>query len=146
MRTIVYTRIIMALLMVETGLFLFGCKDMGTDPAPIVSDESQQQTPAGGEAVSFSQTIRPIFANPSYGCIGCHGGTNGLSVGTVAGLLQGGLHGPAVIAGNSARSILVQKLSANPPFGDRMPLGANPLPDSTIQIIKSWIDQGANDN
>jgi hypothetical protein len=141
-----YLKRIVALLILETGLLLNGCKDMGTDPAPVAADTPPQQQTPSGATVSFRQNVRPIFSNPSFGCIGCHGGTSGLSVGTVAGLLQGGIHGPAVVAGNSGQSILVQKLGATPPFGERMPLGGNVLPDSTIQLIKTWIDQGANDN
>jgi hypothetical protein len=120
---------------------IVGCKDMGTDPAPPTA-----APPSAKTTVSFSQNVKPIFNSPSVGCIGCHGGTNGLFVGTVADLLKGGVHGPAVVPGNSAQSLLIRKLSATPPFGARMPFGGTPLPDSTIQIIKNWIDQGALDN
>jgi hypothetical protein len=131
-------------LVLLTVLVLSGCSDMGTDPPlPPEGAPAKEDSPA---TVSFSQTIRPIFANPSVGCIGCHGGTNGLSVGTPADLLRGGLHGPAIIPGNSAQSLLVQKLSASPPFGEQMPLGGTPLPDASIQLIRTWIDQGAKDN
>jgi hypothetical protein len=126
------------------AILLVGCKDMGTEPSPPPSGDSMQNVPL--QTVSFQQKIRPIFADPRVGCLGCHGGSNGLSVGTPADLLRGGVHGPAVIPGNSANSLLVQKISANPPFGVRMPFEANPLPDSTIQLIRTWIDQGANDN
>jgi hypothetical protein len=51
-----------------------------------------------------------------------------------------------VVPGNSAGSLLVKKLSATPPFGVRMPDGGNPVPDSLVQKIKDWIDQGALDN
>ena len=120
-----------------------GCKDMGVAPPPV---QPAPVPPVQTHTVSFSKDVRPVFADPHVGCIGCHGGTNNLFVGTVAGLLQGGLHGPAVIPGNSAGSILVQKIGPNPPFGARMPYGGTPLPDTTIQRIKDWIDQGALDN
>jgi hypothetical protein len=132
------------MLMVHALLVFSGCSDMGIDP-PLAPDGVPAMEPSPA-TVSFSQTIRPIFASPSVGCIGCHGGTNGLSVGTPADLLRGGLHGPAIIPGNSAQSLLVQKLSASPPFGGQMPLGGTPLPDASIQLIRTWIDQGAKDN
>jgi hypothetical protein len=119
---------------------LVGCRDLGTNPITI----SPAPPPRG--TVSFRQTVEPIFADQRVGCLGCHGGTNDLFVRTQADLLRGGLHGPAVVPGNSAQSLLVQKMGPNPPFGDRMPFGSNPLPDSTIQIIRDWIDQGALDN
>jgi hypothetical protein len=140
---------------VRTGIWLVaafsatmaleGCKDMGTQPSPPQA-KTTTPPPAAGATVSFAQNVRPIFANPSVGCLGCHGGTNNLSVGTVADLLRGGLHGPAIVRGNSSESLLIQKVSATPPFGDRMPFGGKPLADSTIQVIRDWIDQGALDN
>lgn len=123
---------------------MVGCKDMGTEPpepAALTAD-----SPSPKPAISFSRDVRPIFSSPSVGCLGCHGGTSGLIVGTVADLLKGGVHGPAIVPGNSTQSLLVRKLSASPPFGARMPFDGTPLPDSTIQIIKNWIDQGALDN
>jgi hypothetical protein len=120
-------------------LFLLaGCKDMGTEP--------QAATPSGntGSAVSFQQRVLPIFT--LSGCTGCHGGTNGLTVGTVASLLQGGIHGPAVIPGNADGSLIIKKTSPTPPFGERMPQGGPYLADTTIQVIRDWINQGAQDN
>ncbi len=93
---------------------------------------------------SFSNDVLQLFNR--FGCTGCHGGNGGLVVGTRAQLLSGGDHGPAVVPGNSGGSLLVQKLSLNPPFGSRMPLGGPYLPDSSVRVIAEWIDQGALDN
>ena len=130
---------------VALGL-MAGCKDMGMAPSPAAQVTLPPPPPPTQRVVSFIQDVRPIFANPSVGCLGCHGGTNNLFVGTVADLLTGGLHGPAIVPGNSSASLLVQKIGPNPPFGARMPYGGSPLPDSTIQLIKDWIDQGALNN
>jgi hypothetical protein len=121
-----------------------GCKDMGVDPP--AAQPSGGPLPSIKDTVSFLKTVRPLLASSRAGCLGCHGGTNDLFVGTVASLLGGGLHGPAVVPGNSAGSLLIQKMGPAPPFGQRMPQGGIPLPDSTIQLIKNWIDQGALDN
>jgi len=96
--------------------------------------------------VSFSQDVRPLLVQ--FGCTGCHGGTSGLTVGTVAGLLAGGIQsqGPVVIPGDGAGSILVRKISPSPPFGSRMPQGGPFMPDASIVIIRTWIDQGALNN
>jgi hypothetical protein len=53
-------------------------------------------------------------------------------------------HGPVVIPFNSDSSILVQKLSDDPPFGDQMPRTGIPLDQQTIDMIALWIDEGAN--
>ena len=115
---------------------LAGCKDSGTEPEPA--------TPPSAATVSFSQQVLPILS--AKGCTGCHGGSGGLIVGTVADLLKGGNHGPAVVAGDGAGSNLVKKLISPPPFGQRMPLGGSQLPDSTINVIKTWINEGAKNN
>ena len=47
-----------------------------------------------------------------------------------------------VVAGDAASSLLTQKISATPPCGMRMPIGA-PLSDAHIQQITEWINKGA---
>ncbi len=120
------------------GSLIAGCKDMGSEPTidPL--------PPSTGSAVSFSGQILPIFV--AHGCTGCHGGTSGLTVTSVASLLAGGLHGPAIVPGDAAGSNLYKKLQPNPPFGERMPLGGPYLPDSTIAVIATWINEGARNN
>jgi len=120
--------------------FAGGCTDMGVSPPPpaAVPDST------GGGGVSFAKDVIPIFIR--YGCYGCHGGTNGLVVGTVADLLKGGIHGPAIVPGNADSSLIMKKTSPTPPFGDRMPLGGPYCPDSVRAVIAAWINQGAKDN
>ncbi len=115
-----------------------GCKDLGTAP-PV-----QQTGPPPASNVSFRQDILPVLTRS--GCVGCHGGTNGLHVNTVAGLLAGGLHGPAIVPGKPDSSNIVKKISPNPPFGVRMPQGGPYLSDADIQLIRTWIAEGAKDN
>src|SRR5512142_771794 len=126
-------------LILAATLILAGCRDLGTAPE-LVGTGPSNPPPSQG-TLSFNTDILPILQR--YGCAGCHGGSGGLFVGSVTTLEQGGLHGPAVVAGNGAGSNIVKKLSPNPPFGDRMPQGGPYLADSTIQVIKTWIDQGA---
>jgi hypothetical protein len=50
-----------------------------------------------------------------------------------------------VAPGNSGASYLIEKLTqVAPAQGERMPLGSNPLPDSEIALIRTWIDEGAH--
>jgi hypothetical protein len=128
---------------VMATVFLAGCSDMGS--APVAPDPlTTTPPPQQGQNISFANQISPIFQR--YGCYGCHGGSGGLFVVTVAQLLRGGDHGPAVVPGKADTSNLVRKLAATPLFGDRMPQGGPYLTDSTLQTIKLWINQGAKDN
>jgi hypothetical protein len=138
-----YHRLTPFIITVVAALVIAGCSDSGSNPAS--SDQPAPPPPVTHTGtVSFQSQIKPIFQR--YGCASCHGGSGGLFVQSVAQLLQGGANGPAVVSGKADASNIIKKLSVNPPFGERMPQGGPYLPDSTIQIIKDWINQGAKDN
>src|SRR5579859_2169995 len=103
-----------------------------------LSATSFAQTPA---KVDFARDVQPIFK--TY-CIGCHGPTqqmNGFRLDRRRDAMKGGTI--AVIGpGNSAGSRLYQKLIGTQ-FGLRMP-PTGPLKPEQINIIKDWIDQGAD--
>lgn len=128
-----FRTVLFALLLMTLGA---GCKDMGTDV--------QESPPRPIPTVSFAQRVLPIFQR--NGCIVCHGGSGGLDVGTVAELLAGGSHGPAIVPGQADNSNLIKKLLSIPPFGVRMPQGGPYLPDSTITVLRTWINEGAQNN
>jgi hypothetical protein len=135
------TKRLFSLLTLVALTFLAGCKDAGVEPP---SGSVTTPPPAGGGGVSFATDVLPILVNA--GCTGCHGGTANLQVGTVAQLLVGGDHGPAIVPGKADSSNLVRKLLTPPPFGSRMPFGGAPLPDASITVIRGWINQGALNN
>lgn len=122
-------------------LTLAGCRDMGEE-VPLTGPGTGNNP--SGPTVSFRNQVLPIFIQ--YGCFQCHGGTNNLVTTTPADLLRGGLHGPAIVAGNAGASLMMTKISATPPFGDQMPQGGPYLADSTRNILRDWINQGAKDN
>lgn len=124
-----------------TLIVLSACQSEKIDNSMIVEPVDE---------VSFAADIQPILTN-SCGGFGCHVGesTNGVEVSNYAqvmtsqGLQYGGL---IVIPGNGAESPLVDKLGLNPRFPSRMPLGAAPLTATQISLIRTWIDEGAQDN
>lgn len=48
-----------------------------------------------------------------------------------------------VAPGDASASYLVQKIEGTATAGARMPLGGGPLPQATIDTIRTWIDDGA---
>ena len=50
---------------------------------------------------------------------------------------------PLVVAGQPDQSLLLLKLSPNPPCGNRMPLGGTPFTDVQLQMVRGWIAAGA---
>lgn len=120
--------------------------DVSTPPKTATLNIRINPPPAG---VSFSREIIPIF---SANCTSCHGGTAGLfltpgeaytnlvnvpaQTGTCAGT-------PRVTPGNSSASALYLRVTGN--CSQRMPLGGQ-LAASDIELIRQWIDQGAENN
>lgn len=124
-----------------TVLLLAACQSEKIDNSMVVDPVDE---------VSFSLDIQPILTR-SCGGFGCHVGerTNGVELTNYAqimtsqGLQYGGL---IVIPGNGAESPLVDKLGPNPQFPSRMPLGSAPLNATEVALIRTWIDEGAQDN
>lgn len=106
--------------------------------------------------VSFRRDVFPIIKK---NCLPCHAEDNynpsELSMDDFSKMAAGGKNGPLWIAGKSAESLLIKKLSETPPFGDRMPLNskrkikegkAKYLTDEEVRKIASWIDDGAKED
>lgn len=94
--------------------------------------------------VDFNAEIRPIL---NENCVACHGGVK-----TSAGLnlqfrdmaLLGGESGePAIVPGNAGASSVMRLISHDDP-AMRMPKEGTPLTEGQIELIRRWIDQGAN--
>ena len=78
-------------------------------------------------ATDYNSDIQPVF---NSNCISCHNGSHstGLDLTSYDNLMAGTSdHGPIVIPFVADSSILIQKLSDNPPFGDQMPRDGLPL-------------------
>jgi len=106
--------------------------------------------------LSFKKDVFPIFKK---NCLPCHADDNfnpsELSMDDYNLIKSGGKNGPVWIAGNSSESLIIKKLSTDPPFGDRMPFNskrkvaegkAKWLTDEEIETIRQWIDEGAKNN
>ena len=92
--------------------------------------------------ISYLTTIQPIFNN---NCTGCHGSSSGLNLGSYSTLMSGGSSGTLVVSGNGSESRLIQKLRGTA-SGSQMPASGCCLDASVIQVIETWIDEGALDN
>ncbi|HJN69613.1 MAG: hypothetical protein QF859_02350 [Candidatus Marinimicrobia bacterium] len=92
--------------------------------------------------ISYLTQIQPIF---DASCTSCHGGSGSLSLTSYENLMLGNSNnGPVVNAGNGANSLIIQKLRGT--AGSQMPMGDCCLNDESIDLIETWIDEGAQDN
>ena len=95
-----------------------------------------------GDAAEFLRDVKPIFKARCFACHGALKQESGLRLDAVSLILKGGDNGAAFITGNSADSLLIEKVTAADE-GERMPPEGKPLTAEEIGLIKNWIDQGA---
>lgn len=96
---------------------------------------------AAHEPVSFSADVMPILEQ--Y-CWECHSGDDvelGLRLDSYEGVMAGSDYGTVVETGDPAGSLLVDMIEA----GD-MPEEGDPVPPEDLEVIKTWIAEGAENN
>ncbi len=122
-------------------------------PAPQpTAQPSQQATPTAQPSqptapttqptpskLTFDANIEPIFQES---CKMCHGTLGGWDSSTYQKVMTSGDHGPVVIAGDVANSLLAQKIEGTAKSGGIMPPSGK-RPDEIIQTILQWIAEGA---
>ncbi len=135
-----------------TLLLSIGCPSGAVLP-PTSGDDAPQVGP-----VSFRDQIQPIF---DAHCIICHVDGGVADLAGIALRLGAGLSFDMLVdqtsvrdtrltfavPGDSADSLLYLKVSSsNPPVGSRMPLGGPALSSTDVELIRTWIDEGAQNN
>lgn len=97
----------------------------------------------GDQPVDFNTQIKPIL---NKNCIVCHGGVKKASDFSLLfrqeAFAPAKSGHPAIIPGDADGSELIRRLSLADPE-ERMPLDKPPLKPDEINLLKKWIDQGA---
>ena len=91
-------------------------------------------------AIDYERDVRPILTQ----CFSCHGprqAQSGLRLDLRQNALRGGDYGVVIVPGRSAESKLIMRLTGSK-AGIQMP-PTGPLPQEEIDILRAWIDQGA---
>jgi hypothetical protein len=98
---------------------------------------------SGSSRVDFSTQVKPIL---NKNCISCHGGVKqkgGFSMMTREDMLKPCESGkPAIVPGNAEASPLYQHLITKD-LEERMPYKENPLSEKDINVLRQWIEEGA---
>ncbi len=139
-------------LRVAIGLFLLASVACAGDGTGLDEDD-------GGDEVTLSRDVQPIFTgNCTFS--GCHGGSSpaqGMNLGAGQ-AFSSVVNVPAIELPSMNRvtpnqpddSYLVHKVQgthlAAGGSGSRMPLGRSPLSQSDIDLIRAWIQAGAQPN
>lgn len=99
--------------------------------------------------ISFAAQIKPML---DQHCVECHKadgegyGKSGLKLDSYEGLMAGTKFGPVVKPGSSVSSSLYLLVAGKADPSIRMPHNRDPLPAEKVEILKKWIDQGAQNN
>jgi hypothetical protein len=118
-------------------------------PADTVKIDIRVNISPPSQSVSYSNQIQPIFNSQ---CTGCHGAEGGLSLfGSVSwnNLVNVNAEGNCsilkrVLPADASNSVLYKRVSGNS-CGTRMPQGGT-LTQTDIDLIRVWINQGAENN
>ena len=92
------------------------------------------------KAIDYERDVRPILTQ----CFRCHGprqAQSGLRLDLRQNALRGGDYGVVIVPGRSAESKLIMRLTGSKAGVQMPPTG--PLPEYEIDILRAWIDQGA---
>src|SRR5689334_14132157 len=95
----------------------------------------------GQTLIDYERQVHPILAAKCWSCHSQEKRSGGLSLATLADVLEGGRSGAAVKPGSGAASLLLRRVDGR--LEPRMPLGAPALSEAEIAILRAWIDQGA---
>lgn len=122
------------------GVLTSGCEYWEKDH--IVGSDHSNTRPT----VLYRRDIQPIFDDQ---CILCHGKQGrlkrgGLDVTSYDSLMAGGNSGAVIIPGDATKSLLVKRITGV--IFPQMPNGVPPISDNEINLIITWIKEGALNN
>ena len=100
------------------------------------------ESPVTGR-VDFGKEVQPILTK---NCLECHGPEKakaGLRLDLKGEALRGGDTGALLVAGNPAKSLLIQVVEGTHSEISRMPRKRDPLSAEQIAALRRWVEQGA---
>src|SRR5687768_3610654 len=109
--------------------------------AQVPQKSGDPHDPNAASFIDFEQQVRPVLVDR---CLECHSQDKrkgGLSLATYGDALDGGRNGPAIRPGNSARSLLIHRVTGA--VEPQMPKDEDPLTAAELALVRRWIDQGA---
>jgi len=96
--------------------------------------------------VSYVRDVEPLLRRACFGCHQPAKAKGKLDLTSHGALMRGGRGGPAVVPGNPEESLLlelVMPFDGDPP---EMPIDAEPLDEAQVELLRRWIEEGAEDD
>ncbi|HVS36496.1 MAG TPA: c-type cytochrome domain-containing protein, partial [Gemmataceae bacterium] len=98
------------------------------------------------EPPSYSKQIRPFLARYCSECHNAKEFKGGLNLESYAALMEGGLHGPVLVAGKADDSRIVGQVEGKmKPTMPPKKATRRPMPEE-VAVLRAWIDAGAADD
>jgi hypothetical protein len=98
---------------------------------------------SGATNADFARDIQPLLAERCFACHGEKKQESGLRLDRKADAFKGGDHGPAIVPGKPAESVLLQAVAGTHAEVAKMPKKGEPLTAVQITSLRTWIEQGA---
>ncbi len=92
--------------------------------------------------LDFEKDVRPLLVQKCFACHGDEVQQSGLRLDKRQNAMRGGDYGPVIIPGHSDQSKLIKRVVTGD-GGMKMP-PSGPLSTNEIDLLKAWIDQGAD--
>ena len=123
--------------LILVAFVLFGLRSSGQTPG------ATGNAPTSQRKVDFQKDIQPILERNCYSCHGLNTQLSSFRLDRKESALAGGILGKDILPGKALESSLYGRVAG---LGgvDRMPMGREPLSDAQIELIRIWIDQGAD--
>ena len=98
----------------------------------------------GPDRIVFLRDVYPILEDRCFKCHGEKKQKGDLRLDTRAGLFENeDTNAIPVVPGQPARSLVYKRITLPADHDERMPFSGNPLTSAQVQLIKTWIEQGA---
>src|SRR5262249_48082649 len=124
-----------------------------TEPAPPGGEGTQKPPPRDAPPSDGNAKPPEVAGAPSYAstfaaffearCTSCHGASKhkgGLRLDSYAALLEGGADGPALVPGDPAASLLLQRVKLPLEDEEHMPPDGRPQPTAEeLAALEAWI-------
>ena len=126
---------VLAALAVTAGIAL------AVQAGPEAPTTASSDVAASHDAVSFATEVMPLMEKYCWECHSADNAELGLMLDTYEGMMAGSDYGTVVEAGDPDGSPLVDMIAS----GD-MPEDGDPMPADELEVIRTWIAEGAENN
>lgn len=110
--------------------------------AALTPEQVKQLPPPASHTINFAKEIKPILETSCNQCHGRGRAKGEFQIDSRETSIKGGATGPAIVAGKSAESLLVELVAGLDPESV-MPKKGTKLTREQVGVLRAWIDQGA---